>query len=60
MKKTIDTITARQRSRHYVNGRVEFDLPGRITNASQRETYKPAPEWQRNDGHKHIKSRGFI
>lgn len=59
MKKTMETITARQRSRHYVNGRVEFDLPGRITNASQRETYKPAPEWQRNDGHKHIKSRGI-
>lgn len=43
-----------------VNSRVLFDVPERITNASQRETYKPEPEWQRNDGHKHIKSRGFI
>ncbi len=60
MKKTIDTITASQIVRHYVNSRVSFDLPERITNANQRETYKPAPEWQRNDGHKHIKSRGFI
>lgn len=42
-----------------VNSRVLFDVPERITNASQRETYKPEPEWQRNDGHKHIKSRGI-
>lgn len=59
MKKTIDTIMDRQRARHFVNSRVLFDVPERITNANQRETYRPAPEWQRNDGHKHIKSRGI-
>lgn len=59
MKKSMDAIVARQRGQHLIQSRVDFALPQRITNASQRETYKPAPEWQRNDGHKHIKSRGI-
>ena len=40
--------------------RADFAVPVKVCNASQRETYKPEPAYCRNDGHKHLKSRGVL
>ena len=53
-------ITASGKRQWEKRVRADFAEPVKVCNASQRETYKPEPAYYRNDGHKHLKSRGVL
>lgn len=61
MKKTMETITAKQRERHYISTRVMFDpSQHRLTNANSPGIYTSPQVWQRpGSDHSQIKSKGI-